>query len=616
MRQASLLTRILCTQAQRPLHAIRVAIFVASAFALGVGWYDTVMSMRDAEQDALERLRTQSIIQARAAAEAVQGTIDRFDLALKTMQMVGLESVDALSVQGRIVTAAMSSDLLLQAFVIGRDGYLAYSSLGEAPRNFLGDRDYFRVLEATGEDRLIISPPVKGRLSRKWAIQLVRALRRDGRFDGVVALSISPELWSRRLVRFEAHALDTLTLLDSDGRLLLRTLDSAEHFGKQAPGERDFRVHPDRQEGHYVANASVDGVLRMYGWSRMTSGLVMLSGIALEPALEPIRQLRSRTLMRGVLSSSVFVFVIGALLLALRRYERAVGRLGEREEHHRSLLEHMAEGLVVLDADKRIVSVNPAFTAITGFGRDDVLGRPVSMLSNGRTLDHALAELSDPSRSGHWEGDFEGLRAGDEGYTGHAVISLLRDANGAVRHCVALITDVTERRRKDDEIWRQANFDRLTGLPNRALLNDRLDSMLRHARRHQSGVAVLFIDLDRFKPVNDEFGHDVGDLLLRQVARRLQGVFRDEDTVARIGGDEFVVVMQGEDLAAGCERAATELVDQLSRPFLVEAHRLQVGCSIGIAHFPVDGESAEGLINAADRAMYRAKNGGRGRWSR
>ena len=616
MRQASLFTRILHPQMQRPLRAIRVAIIVASASALAVGWNDTAGDMRDAEQNALARLRVQAIIQARAAGEAVQGTIERFDLALRTLQVVGLESADELPVQGRIMTSAMSPDLLLQAFVVGRDGYLVYSSLGVAPRNFLGDREYFRLLAEADEDRLVISRPVMGRLSKKWTIQFARALRRDGQFDGVVALSISPDVWSRRLNRFEANPLDTLTLLDGDGYVLLRTLDGNEHFGKQAPGEREFRLHPERAEGHYVAHATVDGVLRLYGWTRLPSGLVMMSGIALEPALAPIRDLRSRTLLRGVMSSSLFVFVIAALLLALTRYERAVRRMGEREEHYRSVLEHMAEGLVVLDTDSRIVSVNPAFSAITGFAREDVVQRPVSMLSNGRTLDHALAELSDPARSGHWEGDFEGVRADGEGYTGHALISSLRDGGGAVRHRVALITDVTERRRKDDEIWRQANFDRLTGLPNRALLNDRLQSMLRHARRHASCVAVLFIDLDRFKPVNDEFGHDVGDLLLRQVARRLQGVFREEDTVARIGGDEFIVVMQGDECAAGSERAAAEVVDQLSRPFLVDDKRLVVGCSIGIAGFPADGDSAEALINAADRAMYRAKNGGRGRWSR
>ena len=616
MPQSPLLERLLHWQVRRPLHAIRLGIAVAGVIALGVGWYDMLRDMRNAEQDTMERLRVQAIIQARAAGEAVEGAIGRFDLALRALQTAGAESAADLSLQGRIIKAAMSSDLLLQAFVIGADGYLAYSSLGAAPRNYLGDREYFRTLAATDEDRLVIARPVIGRLSKKWSIQIARSIRHDGRFAGVAALAVSPEAWSSRLLRFEANPLDTLTLLDGDGYVLLRTLNVNEHLAKQAPGEREYRLHPERIEGHYVTHGAVDGVLRLYGWTRLPSGLVMLSGIALEPALAPLRAQRSGTLMRVVAASGLFVFAIAALLIALKRYEHAVRRLGEREEHYRSVLEHMDEGLVVVDADNRIVNVNPAFSAITGFTQEEVEKRPVFLLSRGRTLDRAMSELSAPSSSGHWEGDFEGVRAGGTSYTGHAVISTLRNASGDVRHRVALITDVTERRRRDDDIWRQANFDRLTGLPNRALFADRLDGMLRHARRHQSSVAVLFIDLDRFKPVNDGFGHEIGDLLLRQVAHRLLGVFRDEDTVARIGGDEFIAVMQGEDVEAGGERAATQVVEQLSQPFVVEERSLQVGCSVGIARFPVDGDSVEALVNAADRAMYRAKNGGRGRWSR
>jgi diguanylate cyclase (GGDEF)-like protein/PAS domain S-box-containing protein len=615
MRMASLFTRRFQPHMHRPLWAIRVALVVASTLALAIAWYDLIASVRASEANTLTQIRAQATLQARAAGEAVQATIESFDFALKSARPAALDTPDVLVARGKFVTSEMPSDLLLQLFHIGPDGYLAYSSLGVAPRNFLGDRDYFRELAAADDDRLVVSKPVLGRLTKRWSIQLARAVRREGRFDGVVAIAVSPDVWAQRLLRFEEDPRDTFTLLTGDGYILLRTLDADAHYGKRAPPGRDFRLHPEQQEGHFVAHASIDGVLRQYAWSRLPSGLVMVSGIALDTALAPVRELNRRAMMRGVLQSTLFVLVIAGLLIALMRYERAVRRLGEREEHYRNVLENMAEGLMVLDAENRVVSVNPAFTAITGYGRDEVSGHHASMLSGGRSVEHVLGEASDLARSGHWEGDFDGVRAGGEPYTGHAVISSVNDADGAVRHRVALITDVTERRRKDDEIWRQANFDRLTGLPNRALLTDRLESMLRHARRHASLVAVLFIDLDRFKPVNDQFGHDVGDLLLRQVARRLLTVFREEDTVARIGGDEFVVVMQGEEFVGGCERAANEVVGRLSQPFTVDGRTFEIGCSVGIARFPANGDGAEALINAADRAMYRAKNGGRGRWS-
>ena len=242
-------------------------------------------------------------------------------------------------------------------------------------------------------------------------------------------------------------------------------------------------------------------------------------------------------------------------------------------------------------------------------------GRPVSTLPAGHPGELSLGELLGPPEARHKQGDFEGLRRNGEPYTGHAEISAVLDSNGQVAHRVVLISDVTERRRQEGAIWHQANFDRLTGLPNRGLINDRLDNMLHHAKRHRGEVVVLFIDLDRFKPVNDTYGHDVGDLLLQQVAARLLKLFRDEDTVARLGGDEFVVAMPSPAGASAVEPAAAKVVDSLAQPFEVAGHVLKIGSSVGVARFPADGDSAEQLINAADHAMYRAKNAGRGRWS-
>lgn len=614
IRIASLSHRIL--HLNRPLHVIRVAIVAAGLLALVIAWLDMFAGLNMAEREAEERIRSQAIIQARAAGETVQAFIERYDSALKTVRLAALEGPEVLEARGRMAMSSLPSDLVLQLFMIGRDGYLAYSSLGVAPRNFLGDREYFIELAEADDDRLVTSKPVLGRLTKQWSIQFARVVRQGSSFKGVVSIAVSPDVWAQQLTRFEVGPNDTLTLLSADGRVLLRTLEGGKHYGKQAPVDREYRLHPDRQEGYYVAHASVDGVLRLYGWSRLPSGLVMASGIEMEGAMAPVRELKRRTITRGVVSSLLLAFALAALLIALRRYERAVQRLGDSEQHHRKVLENMAEGLMVLDEHNYIVSVNPAFTTITGYRRDEVVGQHVLMLPASRAVERALAESPDLAGAAYWEGDFEGARPDGEPYTGHVVLSSVQGEDGKIGHRIVLLTDVTARRRRDDEIWRQANFDRLTELPNRALLIDRMESMLRHARRHGGTcVAVLFIDLDRFKPVNDEHGHDVGDLLLRQVAHRLLKIFRNEDTVSRIGGDEFVVVMQGDECLAGCTRAAAEVVRRLAEPFSIEDRSLEIGSSVGLACFPADGQSAEALISAADRAMYRAKNGGRGRWS-
>jgi diguanylate cyclase (GGDEF)-like protein/PAS domain S-box-containing protein len=610
-----MISRLLPQISARPLQLVRAAIIGVTLPALGIIWYETLTSTSHNEKDAVDRVRAQALIQARAAGATVQAGIERFDFALRTARIATLDGPAAMALQGQLITETMPPGLVLQQFRIDVEGYLAYSSLGPSPRNFLGDRDYFRQLATEHEDRLVVSPPVLGRLTGKWSIQIARAIRRDGRFDGVVSLAVSPEAWAEQLARFESGPRDTLTLVSGQGHVLLRTLDPTAHYGKQAPQQREYITRPDLKEGHYVAHASVDGILRHYAWTRLPSGLVMMSGIALEDALAPMRAQNTWAVQQAGIFSALLVLVISGLLVALKRYERAVDALADREEHLSEVLDYMAEGIVIVDTGNHIVDINPAFSAITGFGVDELRGQHISTLPAGRVGGQSLGELFGPADLHHQRGDFEGRRRDGEAYTGHAVISAVLAADGSVVHRVALVADVTELRRRDGEIWHQANFDRLTGLPNRSLISDRLESMVHHARRHQSEVVVLFIDLDRFKPVNDRFGHDVGDLLLQQVAQRLQRLFRDEDTVARLGGDEFVVAMPNDAGQAAIEPTAAKVVEALSQPFEVDGHVLRIACSVGVARFPNDGDSAERLLTSADHAMYRAKNAGRARWS-
>lgn len=610
------LSRIFHRFLEPPLSLVRLLIVLSSILAFGVVSYDLVTDRQRTEQAALDAARQQALVQSRAAAEMVQATLDRFDFALQTARDAAVAGPRAMAFQEELIARTLPSDLALQQFRIGADGYLEYSSLGPAPRNYLGDRDYFKELAADQADRLVVSPPVLGRLTKKWSIQLARAIRRDSRFDGVVAIAVSPEEWARQLASFEAGPRDTLTLVNARGHVLMRTLDGASHFGKQAPQKREYILHPEQKEGHYIAHASVDGVLRVYGWTRLRNPeLIMLSGIALEDALAPVREMSRRMRLRAALATLLFAVIIGGLLLALARYERAGRRLAEQEAHSRNIVEHMADGIVVVDVDGRIVRVNPAFCAITGFSPGALDGQPVSALCADGEQHCELSRLVSQTGSGHWSGDFDGVRADGSRYVGHAVISAVADSDEHQVRRVVLLSDVTELRRKDKEMWHQANFDRLTGLPNRALLADRIDGMLRRARRNHTEVAVLFIDLDDFKPVNDDFGHDVGDLLLREVAGRLQRLFRDEDTVSRLGGDEFVVAMHAELNSGFGQNAAGKIVASLSEPFQVAGQTLTISCSVGVARFPDDGDSADSLIQHADHAMYRAKKQGRSRWS-
>jgi diguanylate cyclase (GGDEF)-like protein/PAS domain S-box-containing protein len=295
-----------------------------------------------------------------------------------------------------------------------------------------------------------------------------------------------------------------------------------------------------------------------------------------------------------------------------------ITRLMEAEESLKlaqSVFDAAAEGIMVTDAENRILTVNPAFTEITGYGAAEVIGRDPKLLASGqhdKAFYQALWQrlLAD----GRWEGEVVNRRKNGAAYVEWLKISRIADAQGRPRRYVALFSDVTEKKRKEEVVWHQANFDTLTGLPNRQLLEDRLEQVIAQAHRRHFQVALLFIDLDRFKPVNDEFGHAVGDELLRQVGRRLQNSLREEDTVARLGGDEFVAVLPDLRSADAPAKTAEKIVSVLSEPYRVGERILEISCCVGVALFPRDADNAVALIERADMAMYAAKESGRSTW--
>lgn len=292
--------------------------------------------------------------------------------------------------------------------------------------------------------------------------------------------------------------------------------------------------------------------------------------------------------------------------------------LVEAEESLRlaqSVFDVAGEGIMVTDADSRIIAVNPAFTRLTGYPQAEVLGKTPSLLASGQHSAAFYAAMWQRLlHDGHWEGEICNHRKDGSSYVEWLRITMVPERPGHGRRYVALFSDITERKREAEAVWHQANFDNLTGLPNRKLLEDRLKRAVAQAHRKHTTVALLFIDLDRFKPVNDRYGHAAGDELLRQVARRLEHCLRDEDTVARVGGDEFVAMLPDLRLAEAPTRAAEKIVAVLSEPFRVGEHFVEISCCVGVALFPKHADSAETLIGRADAAMYAAKEAGRATW--
>lgn len=269
---------------------------------------------------------------------------------------------------------------------------------------------------------------------------------------------------------------------------------------------------------------------------------------------------------------------------------------------------HLANGIMITDETGRVVWVNEAFCQLSGYTKDELLGRKPSILKSGRQDLEFYQHLWQTLQSGKvWQGKIVDARKDGSLYTADQIITPLCDAEGAIRHFVAVQQDVTERDRTYEQDRFLARHDALTRLPNRALLQETVQKALSFASRSQQLVAFMFLDLDDFKAINDKLGHAVGDQLLAAVAERLRTGVRLSDTIARVGGDEFVALISGIESRDAATALAKNLLDSFASPFVVRGQRFTIHASIGIAVFPSDGTDGETLIEHADLAMYYAK---------
>ncbi len=274
-------------------------------------------------------------------------------------------------------------------------------------------------------------------------------------------------------------------------------------------------------------------------------------------------------------------------------------------------VEQSPSSIVITDLEAKVVFANAAFCHQTGYSLDELRGQGMRVVSSGQTTAATYDELWSQLNKGlPWRGELLNRRKDGTLFSELTLISPVRNDAGTVTHFVAVKEDVTERKSAEERIRLLAHYDPLTGLPNRALLQERSRIALSLTQRNGSSLVVMFLDLDHFKHINDTLGHALGDELLIEIGRRLKTVLRDEDTVSRLGGDEFVLILPGAD-ANGATTVAEKLLELIPLPHLVGDKTLATTCSIGIAIYPKDGHDMDALYHNADAAMYRAKREGR-----
>ncbi|TMV48723.1 EAL domain-containing protein [Paenibacillus mesophilus] len=276
---------------------------------------------------------------------------------------------------------------------------------------------------------------------------------------------------------------------------------------------------------------------------------------------------------------------------------------------HAKVFENASEGIIITDTKGEIISVNPAFSESTGYVREEALGKTPKMLHSGKQdADFYINMWASIHATGGWQGEIWNRKKNGELFLEWLSINAVRDDKGQITHYIGIFYDITERKQSEEHLKYLAHYDVLTALPNRTLFHDRLQQAILLAARQETRVALLFIDLDRFKPINDTLGHAIGDQLLQQVAKRLKSCVRKSDTVARLGGDEFTVILPRLRNESDVSIVAQNIIDALAVPFRIGDHEVFITTSIGIGIYPFDSTDADSLIKHADWAMYRAKS--------
>ncbi|MGQ7857715.1 phosphodiesterase DibA [Pseudomonas sp. 32A] len=319
--------------------------------------------------------------------------------------------------------------------------------------------------------------------------------------------------------------------------------------------------------------------------------------------------------MRGYVWVSLSALAIYLLCARFARANLVQQPLRENRERLRqaaAVFDCTREGVLVTDAQGLIVHVNRAFIEITGYQCEDVMGHQPSLFKSGRhSASFYRSMFQTLERDGEWSGEIWNRRKSGEIYPQWQTIRVIRDDQGQISHYVAVFSDISAIKHSEHELAHLAHHDPLTDLPNRLLFTDRAEQALASAQAHKRGCALLLLDLDHFKIINDSLGHNVGDQLLKTVGERLQGLFGPGVTLARLGGDEFAVLAESCPQLVQAAALAQRILDAMKEPFIFDGHQLFISASIGISLFPSDALSAEQLLRNADSALFKAKSAGR-----
>lgn len=613
--------------ALRPLRTLRNNwhVFAMWQFAAllicGISW-SVLLTVLDRERREAERDGiAEAGILSRGYAEQVARTVDAVDQSLLHVRYEWELSKGALQLEKMGEKGLLPSSSTSYVAITDRDGNVRTSTLPDVHKTNLKDRPYFLVQIASAGDKLFIDQPTIEQASERNVLQFSRRLvNANGKFDGVVLIAVVPDYFT---ANYDAATLGKngyLSIVGEDHIVRITRIGQTVY----KPDAQALTVVP--QFTGPGGNALLEGNKwffdkrnRFVGWQSVPGHpLIAVAGLDEKDTLAPYWSARADAMRRALLATLAFaaVTLIGMGLMLRLAWRKQQAQLTQAT--YRMATEGSNEGFFILEAltgaaglidDFEVIDCNQQGAAVCRQRREDLIGRKFSSLWQGDTLKRIMGPLLEAMKTGAFDGELE-FRSWEAGKLQWLHLRAVRSES----RLAITLRDISDSKEHIKELERRSNQDVLTGLPNRHWLLRYLPQAIARAAEDDEGLALLFIDLDGFKAVNDTMGHAAGDELLRYAAQRLRDAVRPHDYVVRIGGDEFVVILENSTLTADAAQVATRVLAAFKPKFKLIQGTHSIGTSIGISVFPHDGNDAATLLQNADVAMYSVKTNGKGNY--
>lgn len=593
--------------------SLGVKIFVATATTIAFSWLIGLADLNRNYSKTIESAQKESINKAQVFAEYSTSSIKRIDEIVLDVRNNWNKDWHQFS---RHIQSKQENikDISFQIAVIDKDGLLAFSNLAPASdKTDLSEREHFKIhRDFPNRDNLFISKPLIGKVSKKWSIQFSRPIFLNGKFNGVVVASVPPEHFGQFGENLNIKSNDVISIIRNTGERMTRyPIDQSSYGGKIV--DVPFLSNDSSIYGSFTTISKFDGIERIYGYYKLPSyGITTLVGQSIGNVLAPYKSYRQKifwTLSLITLMMSLTAYAIYRNLSDKKKNQEAM-RIASL------VYENTSEAIMITDEKGYVFSINPAFTEITGYSPADILGKTPHILSSGVHDENFWKEFwGELKTKGKWRGEVRNRKKNGELYHEELVINSIINQDSHHQFYVAIFHDITDIKNKKEIIWKQANYDFLTDLPNRHLFNEKLKQEIKRSQRQNCLLGLIFLDLDHFKDTNDTLGHEVGDQLLKEVGIRIKNSIREIDTAARMGGDEFTVILTDLQKPADAVSVSEKILNSISRPIHINNEIIYTTASLGIAIYPTDCSERTILISYADQAMYASKEAGRNRYT-